>query len=69
MQISKFHFKMQYYKITELQNFIIELQNTSMSNFVILKWCPFEYKAKFEKEVRTKSEVGIFGIFFKRLYE
>ena len=26
------------------------LQNIRMLNFVILKWWPFEYKAKFEKE-------------------
>ena len=41
-----------------------------MSNFVILKWQPFEYKVKFEKRLLLfRSEIGIFDIFFKRLYE
>ena len=37
------------------------LYNVRISNFVILKWQPFESKAKFE--------ISIFHIFFKRLYE
>ena len=42
-----------------------------MSNYVIVKWQSFEYKAKFEKKspFLFRSEVGIFDIFFKRLYE
>ena len=41
-----------------------------MSSLVILKWRPFEYKAKFEKRsVLFRSEIGTFGIFFKRLQE
>ena len=47
------------------------LQNTSMSNFVILKRRPFEYKVKFEKKnvFLFRSEIGTFDIYFKRLYE
>ena len=48
------------------------LQNTSMSNFVILKRRPFEYKVKFEekkKRLLFRSEIGTFDIYFKRLYE
>ena len=41
-----------------------------MSNLVILKWWPFEYKLKFEKKpLLFRSDVDIFDIFFKRLYE
>ena len=41
-----------------------------MSNLVILKLRPFKYKAKFEKSpLLFRSEIGIFDIFFKKLYE
>ena len=41
-----------------------------MLHLVVLKWRPFEYKAKFEKRpLLFRSEVGIFDIFFKRVYE
>ena len=43
-----------------------------MSNFVILKRRPFEYKVKFEekkKRLLFRSEIGTFDICFKRLYE
>ena len=41
-----------------------------MSNLVILKWWPFEYKAKFEKSpLLFRPEISIFDIFFKRLYK
>ena len=41
-----------------------------MSNLVILNWLPFEYKAKFEKKsLLFRSEIDIFDIYFKRLYE
>ena len=34
------------------------------------KMAPFEYKAKFEKKLPLfKSKIGIFGKYFKRLYE
>ena len=45
------------------------LQDIRMSNLVKLKWWPFEYKAKFEKRSQCRSEIGIFDIFYKRLYE
>ena len=42
------------------------LQNIRMSNFVILKWRPFEYKAKFGKNpLLIRSEIGIFDILLK----
>ena len=42
----------------------------SMSNLAILKWWNFEYKAKFEKRpLLFRSKIGIFDIFFKRMYE
>ena len=41
-----------------------------MSNLVILTWRPFEYKPKLEKRpLLFRSEIGIFDIYFKRLYE
>ena len=41
-----------------------------MANLVELKWRPFEYNATFEnRSLLFKSEIGIFDIFFKRLYE
>ena len=41
-----------------------------MSNLVILKWRPFEYKKKLEKRpLLFRSEIGIFEISFKRLSE
>ena len=42
-----------------------------MSNLVIRNWWSFEYKAKFAKQMPLlfRSEIGIFDIFFKRLYE
>ena len=41
-----------------------------MSNLVTLKWRPFQYKAKFEKSpLLLRSEMGIFDIFFKRMYK
>ena len=41
-----------------------------MSNLVTLKWRPFQHKAKFEKSpLLLRSEMGIFNIFFKRLYK
>ena len=41
-----------------------------MSNIVILNWRPFEYKAKFEKRpLLFRSKIGIFGIFFKRVFK
>ena len=42
-----------------------------MSNLVILTWQPFEYKPKLEKRplLLFRSEIGIFDIFIKRLYE
>ena len=46
------------------------LQNIRMSNLVILKRRPFEYKVKFEKRpLLFRSEIGIFDIFLKRMYE
>ena len=42
-----------------------------MSNLVIMKWRPFDYKAKFEKKrsLLFMSEIRICDIFFKRLYK
>ena len=41
-----------------------------MSNLVILKQRPFEYKVKLGKgRLLFRSEKSIFGIFFKRLYK
>ena len=41
-----------------------------MSNLVILKWRPLEYKAKLKETfLLFRSKIGIFDIFFKRLYE
>ena len=41
-----------------------------MLNLVILKWWPFEYKAKLGKSpLLFRSEKGIFDTFFKRLSE
>ena len=41
-----------------------------MSNLVILKWRPFEYKSKFEnRPLLFRSEIDIFEIFLKRLYK
>ena len=52
------------------QDVVCILQNIRMSNRVILKWGPFEYKTKFEKKsLLFRSEVGIFEIFFKTLHE
>ena len=37
---------------------------------MILKWWPFEYKAKSGKRsLSFRSEIGVFDILFKRLYE
>ena len=37
---------------------------------MILKWGLFEYNARFEKRfLLCRFEIGIFDIFFKRLYE
>ena len=41
-----------------------------MSNLAILKWWPFEYKTKFEKNAFLfRSAIGSLEVFFKRLYE
>ena len=41
-----------------------------MPRLVILKWQPFKYKAKFKESPHLfRSEIDIFDIFFKRLYE
>ena len=41
-----------------------------MSNLVTLKLRAFEYKVEFAKRLLLfRSEIGIFDIFFKRLYE
>ena len=41
-----------------------------MSNLAVLKWRPFEYRAKLEKRpLLFRSEKGIFDMFFKRLCE
>ena len=46
------------------------LLNIRKSNLVILKWRPFEYRAKLEKRpLLFRSEIGILDIFFKRLCE
>ena len=46
------------------------LQNIRMSNLVILNWRPLEYKANTEKRpLLFRSEIGVFDIFFKRLYQ
>ena len=52
-----------FWKVLPPFNYSSILQNIRMSNLVILKWGFFKYKAEF------KSEIGIFDIFFKRLYE
>ena len=37
---------------------------------VIVKWWPFEYKAKSGKSsLSFRSEIGVFDMLFKRLYE
>ena len=41
------------------------LQNIRMSKLPILKWLPFDFKAKSEKEpLLFTSEIGIFDTFF-----
>ena len=49
------------------------LRNMRMSKLVILTWRHFEYKAKLKKRKNLKtlfrSKIGIFYIFFKRLYK
>ena len=50
-----------------ISKFISILQNTRMSNLVILKPRHSEHKTKFEKKNFFRSEIGIFDIFFKRL--
>ena len=56
-------------------NFQIHFKMSLITEYQYVKLCDtkmvvFEYKVKFEKRFRLlRSEIGIFDIYFKRLYE
>ena len=68
--LSKNLWKNYYYKFPKFVSRCSILQNIRMSNFVMLKWRPFEYKTKSQKKhLLFRSKIRIFDIFFKGLCE